>query len=151
MDLEYINEPQQWNAEDIGHFMLYVGPISSVFDIATFWMMWTIFGANTLDQAPLFQSGWFVVGLLTQTLVVHMIRTRKIPFIQSRASLPVMVMTLSIMLIGLVLPFTSLGANIGLVPLPSQYFIWLLGILLAYFLATALVKKIYIQKTGRWI
>lgn len=151
MDPEYINQPQQWNADDIGKFMIYVGPISSIFDIATFWMMWTIFGANSIDQAPLFQSGWFVVGLLTQTMVVHMIRTRKIPFIQSRASGPVMIMTIFIMLLGILLPFTGLGASIGLVPLPIAYFAWLSGILFAYFMATALVKEIYIKKTGGWI
>ncbi len=85
MDEEYLAEPQQWNANDIGKFMVCIGPISSIFDIATFWVMWNVFGANTVDKAPLFQSGWFIVGIVSQTLIVHMIRTRKIPpFIESR-------------------------------------------------------------------
>lgn len=151
MDREYIDRPQPWNAGDIGKFMVFIGPISSLFDLATFWILWSVFGANTLEKAALFQSGWFVVGLLTQTLVVHMIRTRKLPFVQSRASLPVLVMTFLIMGLGIVLPFTRLGALIGLVPLPLSYFIWLAGILVLYALATGLVKKIYIRRTGSWI
>ncbi|HLS52930.1 MAG TPA: HAD-IC family P-type ATPase, partial [Tissierellaceae bacterium] len=139
MDEEYIKQPQQWNAGEIGKFMIYIGPISSIFDIVTFWVMWSVFRANTRELMPLFQSGWFVVGLLTQTLIVHMIRTRKIPFIQSRASTPVMVMTFAIMAVGLVIPFTPFGSYIGLVPLPANYFIWLFGILLSYSLLTEVV------------
>ena len=99
----------------------------------------------------LFQSGWFVVGLLTQTLIVHMIRTRKIPFIQSIASAPVLIMTALIMVAGLIIPFTGFGAFINLVPLPPSYFIWLVGILIAYSLLTELVKRWYIKKFNSWI
>lgn len=151
MDEEYIKQPQQWNAGEIGKFMIYIGPISSIFDIVTFWVMWSVFRANTRELMPLFQSGWFVVGLLTQTLIVHMIRTRKIPFIQSRASTPVMVMTFAIMAVGLVIPFTPFGSYIGLVPLPANYFIWLFGILLSYSLLTEVVKRIYIKRFDSWI
>ncbi|WP_162873566.1 cation transporting ATPase C-terminal domain-containing protein, partial [Klebsiella pneumoniae] len=76
--------PQRWNSADLGRFMVFFGPISSIFDVLTFSLMWWVFKANTPDMQTLFQSGWFVEGLLTQTLIVHMIRTRKIPFIQSR-------------------------------------------------------------------
>lgn len=151
MDEEYLQEPQQWNADEIGKFMVYIGPISSIFDIATFWLMWSVFKANTVELAPLFQSGWFVVGLLTQTLIVHMIRTRKLPFIQSRASRPVMLMTGGIMALGLIIPFTGFGTYIGLVPLPGKYFVWLLAILLSYSLLTEAVKRIYIKKFNSWI
>ena len=102
--------------------MLFFGPISSIFDITTFALMWYVFDANTPDPQTLFQSGWFVVGLLTQTLIVHMIRTPKIPFLQSRAAMPVMVMTACIMAVGIFLPFSPLASNIGLVPLPLSYF-----------------------------
>ena len=93
VDEELLQQPQRWNPGDIGRFMVFFGPISSIFDITTFCVMWFVFGANTPAQQTLFQSGWFVVGLLTQTLIVHMIRTPKIPFIQSRAATPLLVMT----------------------------------------------------------
>ncbi|MFA7502739.1 MAG: magnesium-translocating P-type ATPase [Anaerovoracaceae bacterium] len=151
MDEEYLHEPQQWNADEIGKFMVCIGPVSSVFDIATFWMMWTVFGANTPEMASLFQSGWFVVGLLTQTLIVHMIRTRKLPFIQSRASGPVNIMTAVIMALGILIPFTGLGTYIGLVALPARYFVWLLGILIAYSALTEIMKNVYIRRFDSWI
>ncbi len=75
MDEEFITLPRQWSAATIATFMISIGPISSIFDVITFWMMWHVFGANTLAGQSLFQSGWFIVSLLTQTLIVHMIRT----------------------------------------------------------------------------
>ena len=90
LDPDYLDVPRKWNADDIGRFMLFIGPISSVFDILTFLVMWHIFGADSTEHASLFQAGWFIEGLLSQTLIVHMIRTEKIPFIQSRASWPVL-------------------------------------------------------------
>lgn len=151
MDEEYLAEPQQWNANDIGKFMVCIGPISSIFDIATFWVMWNVFGANTVDKAPLFQSGWFIVGIVSQTLIVHMIRTRKIPFIESRASTPLMVMTFVIIAIGIMIPFTGFGTYIGLVPLPANYFIWFIGIILAYSILTQVAKNLYIKKFDSWM
>lgn len=151
MDEEYLNQPQQWNAGEIGRFMVYIGPISSIFDIFTFWLMWFVFKANTPELAPLFQTGWFVVGLLTQTLIVHMIRTRKLPFIESRASKPVLIMTALIMALGLIIPFSGLGSFLGFVALPASYFGWLLAILLGYSLLTEVVKRLYIKKFDSWI
>lgn len=151
MDEEYLREPQQWNADEIGKFMIYIGPISSIFDIVTFWVMWYVFEANTVEMAPLFQSGWFMVGIVSQTLIVHMIRTRKIPFIESRASTPLMVMTIVIIAIGMIIPFTSFGAYIGLVPLPASYFLWFIGIMLSYSILTQIAKNLYIKKFNSWI
>ena len=131
--------------------MIYIGPISSIFDILTFWIMWYVFEANTVEMAPLFQSGWFTVGIVSQTLIVHMIRTRKIPFIESRASTPLIIMTFVIITIGIIIPFTGFGAYIGLVPLPANYFIWFIGIILAYSVLTQVVKNIYIKKFDSWI
>lgn len=131
MDEEYLRKPQQWDSSEIKKFMIYIGPISSIFDIITFAVMWFVFGANTIGKMALFQSGWFVVGLLTQTLIVHMIRTRKVPFIQSIASRPVLLMTAVIMIAGVIIPFTPFGTFIQLVPLPATYFIFLIGILIS--------------------
>lgn len=151
MDKKYLRRPQQWDASEIAKFMVFIGPISSIFDIVTFAVMWYVFKANSVENMALFQSGWFVVGLLTQTLIVHMIRTKKIPFIQSMASAPVLIITFLIMGVGLIIPFTSFGTFIGLVPLPSNYFIWLIGILISYSVLTEVTKKLYIKKFGTWI
>jgi Mg2+-importing ATPase len=97
MDPEYLTVPRKWRAEDIGRFMIFIGPTSSVFDIATFLLMWYVFGANNPAHQALFQSGWFIESLLTQTLIVHMIRTPKVPFFQSRATWPVLALTSAVM------------------------------------------------------
>ncbi|WP_406706061.1 magnesium-translocating P-type ATPase [Sodalis sp.] len=150
MDKEFLRQPRKWDAKNIGRFMLWMGPTSSIFDIATFWLMWQVFGANTAAHQSLFQSGWFIEGLLSQTLVVHMLRTQKIPFIQRRAALPVMLMTLLIMAAGIAIPFSPLGQAVGLVPLPWQYFPWLVALLLGYCLLAQGVKQLYIRRFGRW-
>ncbi|MDO4968290.1 MAG: magnesium-translocating P-type ATPase, partial [Comamonadaceae bacterium] len=148
VDDELVREPLRWNPQDIGRFMLFFGPLSSIFDIATFAMMWFIFQANTDAQAPLFQSGWFVVGLLTQTLIVHMIRTPKIPFLESRSSWALMVMTIIIMAIGVWLPMGPLAGYFGLVPLPGAYWPLLVAILVGYAALTTFVKRYYIRRFG---
>lgn len=151
VDREYLMKPRKWDASDLSRFMIFIGPISSIFDITTYLLMWFLFKANVPEMAPLFQSGWFIEGLLSQTLIVHMIRTRKIPFIQSRASWPVMLTTFTIMAIGICIPFSGFGAKIGLVPLPWSYFPWLVVTLLCYCTLTQVIKQWYIKKFNRWL
>ncbi|HEY7233061.1 MAG TPA: magnesium-translocating P-type ATPase [Gemmatimonadaceae bacterium] len=151
MDPEYLRVPRQWRAEDIGRFMVFIGPISSIFDIVTYLLMWYVFGANTPARQSLFQSGWFIESLLTQTLIVHMIRTAKIPFLQSRAAWPVLLLTAAIMACGLLLPFIPLGAKLKLQPLPGSYFAWLAVILFSYSILTQLVKVWYLRRFGSWL
>ncbi len=151
MDREFLKKPRKWEPRGIARFMVCIGPISSIFDITTFLLMWYVFQANTIAKQALFQSGWFIEGLLSQTLVVHMIRTRKIPFIQSSASTPVIIMTIMIMAIGIYLPFSYLGSHLDLVPLPGSYFLWLLLTLLAYCISVQLVKMWYIKKFKAWL
>lgn len=148
VDVELVAQPLKWNPSDISRFMLFFGPISSLFDILTFGVMWWVFQANSLAQQSLFQSGWFVVGLLTQTLVVHMVRTPKLPFVQSRAAWPLTAMTLAIMGLGLWLPVGSLAGYFQLQALPPAYYGWLLAILLAYATLTTLMKRVYIRRYG---
>ncbi|PKH78810.1 magnesium-translocating P-type ATPase [Pseudomonas sp. Choline-02u-1] len=148
VDEEMLKQPQRWQPGDVGRFMLFFGPISSIFDITTFALMWYVFDANTPDHQTLFQSGWFVVGLLTQTLIVHMIRTPKIPFLQSRAAMPLMVMTAIIMAVGIFLPMGPLAHSFKLQALPSLYFVFLPLILLAYMALTQAVKGFYIRRFG---
>ena len=151
MDSEYLRKPRVWDSADLSRFMIWIGPISSIFDIATYIIMWWVFKCQGPDMESLFQSGWFIEGLLSQTLIVHMIRTRKVPFIQSSASWPVMFMTFSIMAIGICLPFTPFGSSIGLTPLPLSYFPWLIGILLSYCVLTQWLKTQYIRVFKRWL
>jgi Mg2+-importing ATPase len=113
--------------------------------------MWHVFGANSVAQQSLFQSGWFIVGLLTQTLIVHMIRTEKIPFIQSTAAPLVVAATAVVMAAGIWLPFSPIAPALKLQPLPAGYFIYLPLVLLAYCLLTQLVKVIYIRRFKSWL
>lgn len=148
VDDEQIKKPQRWNPADLGRFMVFFGPISSIFDILTFCVMWWVFKANVPEAQTLFQSGWFVVGLLSQTLIVHMIRTRRIPFIQSRAAWPLMVMTLVVMVVGIGLPFSPLASYLQLQALPLSYFPWLIAILAGYMTLTQCVKGFYSRRYG---
>lgn len=148
VDEELIAKPQRWQPEEVGRFMVVFGPISSIFDLLTFALMWFVFAANTPEQQSLFQSGWFVVGLLTQTLIVHMIRTAKIPFIQSRAATPLLVMTIVIMCVGIFLPMGPLASYLKLEALPLSYFFYLPFILIAYMCVTQWVKQMYIRRYG---
>jgi len=148
VDAEQLRQPQRWQPGDIGRFMVFFGPISSVFDITTYLMMWFVFNANTPQQQTLFQSGWFIVGLLTQTLIVHMIRTPKIPFIQSRAATPLLAMTAAIMATGIFLPMGPLAHYFKLQALPAAYFALLPLILLAYMGLTQAMKGFYMRRYG---
>lgn len=148
VDEELVSQPLTWNPAGIGRFMLFFGPLSSIFDIATFAIMWYVFKANTIEQQGLFQSGWFVVGLLTQTLIVHIIRTPKIPFIESRPAWPLLAAALLIMTIGVFLPMGPLADNFKLLALPWPYFLWLAAILFSYALLTSLMKRYYIRLFG---
>jgi Mg2+-importing ATPase len=148
IDEEAVKQPQRWNPEDIGRFMLFFGPISSIFDIFTFGVMWFVFSANTPAHQTLFQSGWFVEGLMTQILVVHMIRTRKIPFIQSRPGTPLLVMTGLIMATGIFIVMGPFANYFKLQALPLSYFPILVAMLLGYMVLTQLMKHYYSRRYG---
>ncbi|RXZ80603.1 magnesium-translocating P-type ATPase [Paenibacillaceae bacterium] len=151
MDKEYLRKPQKWDTKSVSRFMIFIGPISSIFDITTYAVMWYVFSANSVEHQTLFQSGWFIEGLLSQTLIVHMIRTEKIPFVQSTASAPVVLLTSLIMALGIYLPFSGFGASIGLQPLPLSYFPWLVATLLCYCVLTQVIKTWYIRRFNDWL
>jgi Mg2+-importing ATPase len=144
VDEEYLEQPRQWRIENIRRFILFIGPISSIFDFATFFVMLFIF--NTWLHPSLFQTGWFVESLLSQTLIIHVIRTNKIPFIQSRASWPVIMSTLGIAAVGVALPYTPFAASLGFTPLPLWYWPILIAMLLVYFTLTQTVKRWFAKK-----
>lgn len=148
VDKEQLAKPQSWNPADLGRFMVFFGPLSSIFDIITFGVMWWVFHANVPEVQTLFQSGWFIEGLLSQTLIVHMIRTRKVPFFQSRPATFLLVMTLIIMAVGIALPFSPLAGYLQMTALPLGYFPWLIVILIGYMTLTQAVKGIFVRRYG---
>ncbi len=154
MDEDYLRLPRKWDASGISKFMIWIGPVSSVFDIATFLLMWFVFGCNTASNpalVALFNAGWFVESLISQTLIVHLIRSPKLPFVQSRAAAPVILLTTVIMAVGILIPFTPLGAYLGLASLPTAYFGWLALIVLSYILLAQIVKTVYIRINKQWL
>lgn len=151
MDEDWLKKPRPWGIGGIARFMVLIGPISSIFDITTFLGMWFLFGANSMEKQSLFQTAWFIESLLTQTLIVHMIRTEKVPFIQSTASMPVVLLTSAIILIGCILPFSPLGPTVGMVHLPVAFWPFLIITILAYCLLTQFCKRFYIRKFHEWL
>jgi Mg2+-importing ATPase len=140
VDEEFLARPRRWEIGNIGRFMLCIGPISSLFDYATYCTMYFAFAATTPAQASLFQTGWFVESLLSQTLIIHVIRTFRVPFVESRASLPLIATTLAICVIGVWLPFSPLAPSLGLTRLPGGYWFALSGILACYLTLTHFMK-----------
>lgn len=140
VDQEYLMQPQTWEMGGIARYMFVIGPISSIFDFLTFGLLWFIVQANSVELSAVFQTGWFVESLLSQTLIVHVIRTRKIPFIQSRPSRWLLATTLGVCLIAIALPYTVIGESFNMHPLPAVYWVSLAIILPCYLLLTQWIK-----------
>ncbi len=146
VDNDWLVKPRQWTISEIQRFILFIGPISSIFDYATFFIMLYVFHA--WNNAPLFQTGWFVESLFTQTLIIHVIRTNKIPFIESRASWPLILTSLLIVTAGAGLTVSPLAATLGFVPLPALYWLLLAFMLVGYVTLTQVVKTWFIRRYG---
>ena len=163
VDAEYLRSPRKWDAAGISRFMLRIGPTSSVFDIATFLLMYFVIcpaftggelytsltdPASRSLYVSIFQTGWFVESMWSQALVIHMLRTPKLPFVQSRAAAPVTLLTLAGSCAVTVIPFTPLGRALGFTALPAAYFLWLAAIVAGYMLLATAVKKSYVRRYG---
>jgi P-type Mg2+ transporter len=146
IDPEWLARPRKWAIGELRRFILYIGPISSIFDYMTFFIMLYLF--NTWTNPALFHTGWFVESIFTQTLIIHVIRTNKIPFIQSRASWPLIMTSLLIVAVGAWLTISPLAGALGLVPLPPLYWLLLFGMLVAYVLLTQVVKTWFVRRFG---
>ena len=149
VDPEQIARPRPWSMNAISRFIVFIGPCSSVFDYSTFLLMLYVFNCWDPERASLFQTGWFVESLLTQTLIIHVIRTNRIPFLQSRASWPLIVTTAVIMVLGAWLPFSPLGPAFGFTPLPALYWPFLVVTLIGYVWLTQMVKTWLFRKA--WV
>jgi P-type Mg2+ transporter len=160
MDEEYLKVPRAWNASSIGRFMLWLGPASSVFDIITYAVMFFVIcpaaaggtygtaGINSTLFVSLFNAGWFTESLWTQTLVIHMIRTPKLPFIQSRASGPLLFSTAAAIAAGTAVPYTPIGQIMGMTALPFNYYFYLISIILGYMVLATVLKTAYRKRYG---
>ena len=148
VDEEYLAKPRRWEIGNIGRYMLFIGPISSLFDYATYFTMYYVFGARTPGQAPLFQTGWFVESLLSQTLIIHVIRTRRLAFVESRASVPLMLTGLAACAVGVWLPYSPFREALGFRHLPSGYWPLLAAMLAAYLVLTHLMKTWFHRRFG---
>lgn len=151
VDEEELEKPVHWETSGLMKFTLCIGPVSSIFDIMTYLVMWYVFHANSVATQHLFQTGWFVVGLVSQTLVVHIVRTRKIPFIQSIASMPVILSSLGAIAMGLLIVLTPIRTVFDFVKLPANYWGWGIGIIVLYLITVEFAKRLYIRVTKEWI
>lgn len=162
VDEDFIKKPQKWNAKSILPFAFWNGPLSSVFDITTFLFLGYglhIFAnyanASSLTeqsyQEALFHTGWFILGITSQTLIVQLLRTAKIPFIQSMPSLQLFATTIIITIIGITIPYTQVGHTIGLIPIPLIFYAYLVTVVIVYFFASQLLKTVYIKFNKRWL
>jgi len=151
VDEEYVLKPRKWEAHSVKTFMAYMGPLSSAFDLLCFAALWWALGANTPALSPLFQSGWFVFGTVSQVLIIHVIRTAKVPFLQSRPSAALLLSTLLAALVSLLVGFCDLAVGLDMQPLPLSFAPWLALILTGYFLAAQGIKKFYIKRHGLWL
>lgn len=151
VDKEYIYKPHKWNSKSVLRFTLVMGPLSSIFDILCFSILWWVIGTNTVQMAPLFQAGWFVFGTVSQILVIYVIRTQKLSIIESRPSKILFISTLFVALIAIIIGFTDIGVAIDIDRLPISFILWLSILSLAYMISAELVKKIYLRRYNEWI
>ena len=148
VDEEYLNKPKKWDIKSLKKFTLFMGPLSSCFDMIVFASVWFIFG---IREAAVFQTIWFSYGVVSNLVGMHVIRTAKIPFVQSNAHKMVYFSSILLSIVAIIFPFTPLGQMIGLVAIPLQYLTVIIGVPILYCLVAMIAKKVYIKKFGEWI
>jgi Mg2+-importing ATPase len=146
VDADWLVKPRKWAIGEMQRFILFIGPISSIFDYATFFIMLHVF--HCWNNPALFHTGWFVESLFTQTLIIHVIRTNKIPFLQSRASWPLIATSVLIVAAGAWLTVSPLAGMLGFVALPALYWLLLAIMLVCYVLLTQMVKTWFVRRFG---
>ena len=148
VDKEYLNTPKRWNIKDIKNFTLFMGPISSSFDMIVFASLWFIFG---IREAAIFQTVWFSYGVVSNLVGMHIIRTAKTPFVQSNASKMVYSSSILLSIVAIIFPYTPIGYLIGLTSISIRYLIVIIGVPILYCFVALIAKKIYVKKYGEWI
>ena len=148
VDSEYLKKPRKWDLKSLKHFMLFMGPLSSCFDLIVFASLWFIFGVR---EAAIFQTIWFSYGIVSNLVGMHIIRTAKVPFVQSNASKMVYASSILLSIVAIIVPFTIIGKFIGLVAIPFEYLSIIIGVPILYCIIAMFAKKVYIKKYGEWI
>ena len=151
VDKEYLERPKTWNTKGLKKFMFAFGSISMILDILCFVIMWFVLRFNTVEKANLFQTGWFAFGILSQTLIIHMIRTSKTPFIKSKSSKQLLISTAVIVVITVIITFTNIATVFDLSKLPFVYLGWMVILMVVYVLFIQVYKKLYIKRNGEWL
>ncbi|XP_021822124.1 uncharacterized protein LOC110763609 [Prunus avium] len=151
MEEDAVKVPQKWSQKGLPMFILWNGPVCTIFDVSALLFLWFYYKAHGVVDSMFFHSAWFIEGLLMQTLIIHLIRTEKIPFIQDLASWPVLCSTVLISAIGIAIPFTPIGDVMGFVELPLSYFGFLLVLFIGYLFVGQVVKRLYIMVYKRWL
>ena len=151
VDKESLEKPKTWDTNGIQKFMFAFGMISTVFDLLCFAILWFVLKFNSPDKAVLFQTGWFAFGILSQTLIIHMIRTAKTPFIKSKSSKQLLISTAVILIITLSIVFTNIATVFDLTILPLSYLGWIALLLIGYIATIQIYKRIYIKENGEWL
>ena len=151
MDQEYLQEPRKWETKSIKSFLLFFGPLNSLFDILCYGVMWWIIGANTTEFSPLFQCGWFLFGTISQVSAIQIIRTAKIPFLESSSSWPLYVSSGVIILVTALIGFTDGASWFDLQKAPDSFILWLALLVLGYCFVTQVCKKVYMRHFGSWL
>ena len=148
VDKEIVQKPKKLDIKSLKHFMLFMGPVSSIFDLIVFASLWFIFGVR---EAAIFQTIWFTYSIVSNLVGMHIVRTAKIPFVQSNAHKMVYASSILLILVGIIVPFTPVGNLIGLVPIAAQYIVLIFVVTFLYCILAMFAKKIYIKKYGEWI
>jgi len=151
VDAEFLTKPRKWDTKSLKAFMVILGPISSIFDVLCFLVMFYVIKANTAELAPLFQCGWFIFGTVSQILIIHMIRTAKIPFFQSNGSKRLYLSTSLVVIVTLLIGFTDLGSGVNMLKAPILFMPWLVFLLISYCVCVQVIKKVYVNRYGEWL
>lgn len=148
VDKEFVDKPKKLDIKNLKRFMIFMGPVSSVFDLVVFALLWFVFMVRDVVH---FQTIWFTYSIVSNLVGMHIIRTAKIPFIQSNANKAVYISSILLIVVGILVPFSTIGVAIGLVPIAAKYIWMIFGVTLLYCILASFAKKIYIKKYGEWI
>lgn len=148
VDKEFIEKPNKLDIKSLKRFMLFMGPVSSIFDLLVFALLWNFLMVRDVMH---FQTIWFTYSIVSNLIGMHIIRTARIPFIQSNAHKAVYMSSILLIIAGILVPFTALGTAIGLVPISIKYILLIFAITFLYCIVASFAKKVYIKKYGKWI
>ena len=151
VESKYIEKPKKWDLSGIKSFMIIFGLLSTVLDVLCFLVLWFVFKYDNVEMAGYFQCGWFMFGVISQTMVIHTIRTPMFPFVKDRASVQLTISTIAVIAVTLLIGFTGISSLFGLPTMPIIYMAWLAGLMVVYTLFAQFLKTLYIKRHKDWL